>query len=124
MLDCLTPLQVRGGATAHGEFDDLVRVLEVELPRKWRAGLILRASPSFVEGNRRVFALNIGMRNLPNLPLDQLCPKCNAKVGENCKTNDGTALRGVHSERWPKKYPQRQDVHYPAIRKAEQFQRR
>ena len=80
MLDCLTPLQVRGGATAHGEFDDLVRVLEVELPRKWRAGLILRASPSFVEGNRRVFALNIGMRNLPNLPLDQLCPKCNSPM--------------------------------------------
>jgi hypothetical protein len=54
---------------------------------------------------------------MKNLALDQLCPKCKAKAGESCKTADGIVLRGVHSERWPKKYP-RQDVNYPVARKA------
>jgi hypothetical protein len=64
-------------------------------------------------------SINEDKRPLENrvLPLDQLCPKCNAKAGENCKTANGTVLSGVHSERWPKKYPH-QDVNYPAARKV------
>ena len=59
-----------------------------------------------LKGISEVLAFNKVMKNLA---LEQLCPKCNAKAGENCKTNDGTVLRGVHSERWPRKYPQQDD---------------
>ena len=35
-------------------------------------------------------------------PFDRPCPKCSAKINENC-TPTGKTIRGVHAERWSKK---------------------
>jgi len=53
---------------------------------------------------------------MEKLPLDRSCPKCRAKAGETCKNEKGLVIRGVHSERWPKKRTPHEDVNQAAAR--------
>jgi len=52
---------------------------------------------------------------MESLPFDRSCPECHAKAGETCKNESGAVIRGVHTERWPKKNA-REEFNHAAAR--------